>query len=513
MSLKKEDIYNGITDIDGELIEEAAAAKRARIAKIIRFAGNAAAVIVIGIIIVNGGFFSNFGKMGSAPDTASIALSTEAMEEESVMEQETGSSSDELLNSKKTATVSESALASGIDKNLLMASPLLRDDSGVTNSVADIVIDKPAADTKVNGFTGRLIRNFFMEGNDENRIVNPMNVYFALAILTETTDGNSRKELLNALGAKNIDSLRKNALALWDYNYRNDGEVTSLLGSSIWLSDRYGYNTDTLRTLADYYYTESYSGEMGSDSLNESLHKWINLRTGDFLKDQVGALKLSKDMVTAIVTTAYFKDAWVDIFNKNANTEEIFKGTKGDKETTFMHNSGRNVIYSGKDYTALALKMNRGYDMLFIKPEEGKTVYDLIKKDNVLKFILSDSEAEKRKVYTVDYSIPKFDVESTVELMDILTAMGVNDVFTGEADFTGLTTDTDKLEISDILHGARVKVDEEGAEAAAYTVITLGETALPMDDFMEFVLDRPFIYVIRNDMGAPLFVGVINNIE
>ena len=56
-----------------------------------------------------------------------------------------------------------------------------------------------------------------------------------------------------------------------------------------------------------------------------------------------------------------------------------------------------------------------------------------------------------------------------------------------------------------------MKVDEEGCEAAAYTVImTECGAAMPPDDEVDFTLDRPFLFAVTGDSDLPLFTGVVN---
>ena len=65
-----------------------------------------------------------------------------------------------------------------------------------------------------------------------------------------------------------------------------------------------------------------------------------------------------------------------------------------------------------------------------------------------------------------------------------------------------------------MLHGTRVKIDEEGCVAAAYTVIAVESMgALITDKEINFTLDRPFIFGITSDLGVPLFIGVINTVK
>ena len=98
----------------------------------------------------------------------------------------------------------------------------------------------------------------------KNAVCSPVNVYMALSMLAEVTDGDTRAQILSLLGADSMESLRKTAGNVWAANYQNDGAVTSILADSLWLSDSMDYNSNTLARLADSYYASAYRGEMGS---------------------------------------------------------------------------------------------------------------------------------------------------------------------------------------------------------------------------------------------------------
>ena len=62
------------------------------------------------------------------------------------------------------------------------------------------------------------------EGKD-NRVFSPVSVYLALAMLAETTDANSRAQILSLLGEESLETLRANAAALWKACYTDDGDA------------------------------------------------------------------------------------------------------------------------------------------------------------------------------------------------------------------------------------------------------------------------------------------------
>ncbi|NLB28630.1 MAG: serpin family protein, partial [Clostridiales bacterium] len=79
------------------------------------------------------------------------------------------------------------------------------------------------------------------------------------------------------------------------------------------------------------------------------------------------------------------------------------------------------------------------------------------------------------------------------------------------SDFSPMTTDIDEVYVEKAEHAARVAVDEDGCIATAYTVMSADGGGMPPADEVDFVLDRPFMFVITGVDGLPLFAGVVNH--
>ena len=355
---------------------------------------------------------------------------------------------------------------------------------------------------------------FLAGAGDENRIYSPLNVWLALSMLAETTGGNSREQLLDLLGADSIEDLRATANALWRDNYRDDGMVTSLLANSLWLRDGMTYSQDVLDTLARDYYASSFSGEMGSEEYNQALRNWINEQTGGLLREQAGGLSMDPDTVLALASTIYFKAAWSNQFGESHTQREVFHAPSGDVKTDFMHSSRTQTYYWGEHFTAVSLPFKEGGAMWLILPDEGTGPDELLTSGEAMDFLLTARRGYNNcKNLTVNLSMHKFDVSSTLSLIDGLRALGVTDIFSDAvSNFDPLGASTDEaLFVSQVQHAARVKVDEEGCEAAAYTIITVAPSSIatPAQE-IDFILDRPFLFAITGDSGLPLFTGVVN---
>ena len=370
------------------------------------------------------------------------------------------------------------------------------------------------ADT-TEGLDGRfaaIIAALLAGSGGENRVCSPLNVYLALAMLAEVTDGGSRTQILNALGADSMEALRTTAAALWNENSWDDGRVTSLLANSFWLRSGDSYSTDTLNRLATDHHAAAFSGEMGSEDYDKALQSWINENTGNLLTEQAGALKLNPETVLALVSTICFRANWTDKFGEDATSAETFRAPSGDVTCDFMHSSQNGTVYYGDGFSAIGLGFQGSGSMWLLRPDDGKTPEDLLASEDALGFMTANGGWSQTQFAKIALSLPKFDAASDLDLTGALTALGVTDVFdAATADFSPLKPDADDLALTQAKHAARVKIDEEGCEAAAFTFFGVEATAmLEEPQTVEFRLDRPFLFVITGLDGAPLFAGVVN---
>lgn len=364
----------------------------------------------------------------------------------------------------------------------------------------------------LEGFFAASIREFLSGAEGENKVYSPVNVYMALAMLAELTDGNSRQQILEALGSGSIEALRAQASDVWNANYIQDGVSSRVLASSVWLNEDISFVQETMDTLARNYYASSYQGEMGSEEFNRALQSWLNQQTGGLLEEQAGQITMDPDTILALATTIYFRAAWYDTFSVNRTEQDVFHAAGGDVICDFMHQSGSKTYYWGDNFSAVAQGFeNIGGSMWFILPDEGVSVDELLRDEQTLEFLLADGEWENSKYLIVNLSVPKFDVTSQMELGEGLRALGVTDVFDYVvSDFSPMTEDTDEVYVSTAQHDARVVIDEEGCTAAAYTVMAATGAAMPPEEEIDFVVDRPFLFAVTGADGVPLFVGVVN---
>lgn len=347
----------------------------------------------------------------------------------------------------------------------------------------------------------------FLSG-EENQVYSPVNLYMALAMLAETASGSSRQQILDLLGVDSIEALREQADCIWSYHYTNYEYTKLTLGNSLWLDGAYQYNIDTVQTLADRYYASVFSGDLGSEEMNETLRKWINQQTGGLLKEQTQGLKLDPESVFALASTVYFKTSWTTAFFPDLTTDGIFHSPHGDVTVPFMNSSHTNAYYWGEGFTAVRASLEDGNAMWLVLPDEGKTPSDILQSGDFFNSALFQQFPENVAYPMVNLSMPKFDISEKSDLIGGLKELGVTEVFQpGTADLSSLT-DANAY-VGKVEQGVRVAVDEDGVLGAAYTIIDVPNYGMPPDEEVDFVLDRPFLFVVTGRGGMPLFAGTV----
>lgn len=366
-----------------------------------------------------------------------------------------------------------------------------------------------------DGYSDSLFKFFnvsirqFLSGT-ENAAYSPLSVYMALAMLAETTDGNSRQQILDLFDLNSIEELRIQVGHLWNAHYCSDGRTDLLLANSLWLDEAYSFHREAMDRLASDYFASSFHGDLGTQEMDEQLRRWLNENTGELLYDQVQNLSMPPETVFALASSVYFTARWESEFSEKNTKEGDFHGPNGDLTATYMNKSIYGTTYYWADnFSAISLSLSGNNQMWIILPDEGFKVADILASQEYLQMTMDPKGWEKQKSgVIVHLSLPKFDVSSDIGLTDGLQNMGITDVFDPfKSDFSPLT-DTPLLYLSSAKHAARVAIDEEGVVGAAYTVLYLAGSAMPEDE-VEFVVDRPFAFVVSSRDNLPLFVGTV----
>lgn len=516
--MKREDISKIIDGIDDELIEEVSAQRekeffesRDKKRRAARIAVKIALPIASCIAVISAipGITSSLGGIGSFSGISSTKSSV--FDKVSAEYQSSYDSVVELKEVRAIAAAEYPVCAEYPDYS----------EEDKDHSLQESIYDKYNSNRrksaydidKYSGFYSNLISSSLSECDDENRVISPVNLYIAASMLAEVSGGDTRKQILSALDVGSIEELRENAKTLWDTNYIYDRTKKQILSSSLWLNKDIKFKKPALKALAKYYYADSFSGDFGDPDTTRDMQSWLSKRTGGLLDEQISDIKLDESGIMDILTTVYFSAKWQGEFNQKFNECLIFHSPSGNVEAEFMcHFIDCQDYYRGENYGAAYKDFKGGGRMWLILPDEDSTVEEVISKGRLVDTLLTGKQDNVEQVM-LNLKLPKFDVSSDIDLSNSFKAMGIENAFDiNSADFSAITSQTHAC-VSKVNHAARVVIDEEGCKAAAFTEIPLVGAAAPVEKRqVDFILDRPFIFIIESDVGQPLFIGVVNNV-
>jgi serpin B len=245
------------------------------------------------------------------------------------------------------------------------------------------------------------------------------------------------------------------------------------------------------------------------ESARLTINKWANDNTKGRIPNVLQPGDVQRMTRIALANAMYLKVNWQDKFEPQNTQPGQFTTAAGTKVTVPMMSQRMAYSYgAGTGYRAIDVpfELLSSLSMTFIVPDDMASFQSQL---TASKFA---SVLGSMKRYDVSFWLPKYSVESRVDLAQVLAAMGMSDLFSAQnADLSGITTD-EKLFIDKVIHQANMDVDEEGVTAAAVTIsLGLGAGA-EQPPHVDFKVDKPFLYFIRDrQSGVILFMGRVDD--
>ncbi|MGB9521536.1 MAG: serpin family protein [Anaerolineales bacterium] len=240
-----------------------------------------------------------------------------------------------------------------------------------------------------------------------------------------------------------------------------------------------------------------------------TINDWVSQQTEGKIKDLIPPGTL--DALTRLVLTnaIYFNAAWAHPFDENQTSPAPFYLLNGSQVSVPMMQTTASLgTFTGEGYQGVTIPYDGNeLEMVLIMPQVGK--FEQIEKGLTATW-LTDQLA-RREFHRVELHMPKFKVESDFSLVKSLSALGMPQAFSDQADFSGMDGRRD-LYIGEVVHKAYISVNEAGTEAAAATAVIMELTAAMPETIKPIHLDHPFIYFIRDvQNGSILFAGRLVN--
>ena len=361
-----------------------------------------------------------------------------------------------------------------------------------------------------NDFALDLFRGLSAE-SAENTLLSPVSLSLDLGMLSNGAAGRTLADIAVMTGIAGKFSLRNlNTLnrKLIEGLISADRSSRISVANSIWIESGYDVMTDFIEQNRAGYYAAIYRRDLSAVSTMEEINTWIARNTQGIIPSMLSQ-PFSEETRLTLANALYFYGSWVNSFDKSLTRKAPFTCMDGSLSQVDMMRYSENTVMCayGEKLRAVYLPFgNKAYQMTFILPDRGVSLQEAkatLTADGLLRL-----ESMKKEQFA-PLEIPRFEVKGDLRLKNQLDKMGYGNMFTDKADFS-LITPNDRLYVNDILQKAVVKVDEEGAEGAAATLIVMDSNS-GMDDALFF--NRPFIFTIsETSSGAILFVGDVKTL-
>lgn len=375
--------------------------------------------------------------------------------------------------------------------------------------------DRPAkgeGDPKVlaernNQFGLELMGKLHKEG--ENLFISPVSISMALQMAAGGAQGETRDEMVKAMRVEDLKLALHNRALLDALNSRKDFKLA--VANSLWSDKaRVTLKEEFVQECRDFFSAEVRTLNFNDKASVKTINDWIAGKTNQKIKDMLDAIP--EDAISYLVNAVHFKGGWTHEFANENTKDGDFTLANGAKKKLPMMSQWQDVPYNAsEDWQAVGLLFGKDRQavMWFILPAKGRKLGDLMASldDATFKRMTANNSSSGT------ITIPRFKVRYKSLLNEALQKLGMKRCF-ANADFSRLgTSPLGRIFIGRVLHEAVLEVNEQGAEAAAATIVELKAESAPANPF-EFKADRPFaVAIVDRASGAVLFAGAIYDPE
>ncbi|GKZ16397.1 serpin family protein [Haladaptatus sp. T7] len=356
---------------------------------------------------------------------------------------------------------------------------------------------------------------------NENQFLSPFSVSVALAMTYAGARGEMRAamadtlrfpfdgESLHAAFGETDERLKTvDERADADANRGTPFQLTT--ANAIWGQEGYPWRDDFLTTLRTYYDAglNVCDFQENADEATETINAWVADRTEGKITDLLAENALDARTRLVLTNAIYFRATWASTFSEENTKRRPFTALDGTTSRVPMMSQSDSFPYAAVDGQQLI-------ELPYVGNEVGMVV--LLPKNGTFEAFTSSLSADRLEALLGEMertdgsiTLPKFSLESSLDLGTTLSDLGMSRAFSLSADFGGMADieeTGENLSIDSVRQKSVIEVDEDGTEAAAATAVEVGVTSAPLNPF-EMTVDRPFLFLIRHKpTNTVLFLG------
>ena len=379
----------------------------------------------------------------------------------------------------------------------------------------------------------------------ENTIFSPLASYIGLDLLSHAGDDASSAIYESVLGDGKVRGENYDNMLRTNFFVEETG-TTQIYNGVFFNADRTNFTpkqeyVDFLTSRKAEAYKASFKNDLGRVSA------WANDLIGERMLNP-DSFEVTDETALFQLTLANFKAKWATEFKKENSGMRTFYGKNKTNTTNFMshiyhgyvaYNSSERPYqdqlplckgaYEYEKYFSVYDHYRNGYSVQYLVPKsEDDFILDVLGDVNFLEenpenyYFVAEMNNDRQEVYTgydpiIKIIVPTFKTQKTLDLVESYESIGLGRLFERTTDNHVLSNAIDGEQIyGSYLESAKqissVEFDEQGTIARTIQ-ITAGAGAAMASEFsrdgLTVVLNQPFVYVIHDPNGLPLYIGSV----
>lgn len=362
-------------------------------------------------------------------------------------------------------------------------------------------------------FTANMFQAVVESAGDKSCVLSAFSVLSPLAQLALASVGESHDDILKVIGFPN-DNVTKEVFKDVNARLRSVKGVDLKQANKVYIRNKYSLNDQFAVVSKDVFNSEVQNIDFDqNDKAAAEINAWVEDNTNHRIKNLVDPESIDGSTTAILVNAIYFKGKWKKPFEPSHTTDRTFHVTKDKTVTMKMMYKNDDVKYAEVaelDAKFIELPYEGDETSLVIAlPNQVDGINTLIEK-------LSDPAAlnkalESMNFNEVDITLPRFKIETTTNLKEVLEKMNIKKLFSPSfARLDNFLKETSDLYVSDATQKAFIEVNEEGAEAAAANQFNIAYLSAVISEPKQFVADHPYVFYLRKE-HIILFNGVVKS--
>ena len=385
---------------------------------------------------------------------------------------------------------------------------------------------------KINRFSVSLADSF-SDSNDKNTnyCIAPSAIFMSLAVACECANGETRQEILDAIGItyEELVAYTKYYYSLFNKEYtyidtygNEHVSAHEVLATSIWMDKGAKYNFSCVNTLYKDYNCDVFAIEFNDGTAEKIINQYIEYKTHDIVS---GDVRIHKDGDFSIISAYHLKEIWNEFGRNLTLSLESYSFTNADKSVSsiqFLKGTyAKGRVYNAGKFLTFYIETEHGYRLHFMIPNVIYSLEDVFTPTNINKMLsIDDYDFIDYGNETLHYTrllFPKVSVSFSGDISENLEKdFKISSLFDAEeCDLSNMFYS--EVECNSFIHTAKLSLDAKGIEGST---INLGQSSQKEEDLPEFEkvyheyeINQAFGFVLTDADGLIIYVGEVNTVN